>query len=189
MLEAMTLLYSYGYYGGAIGNMLARWEQAGVFSYLLPFLLIFALVFGILTQTNIFKENRPINGIIALVVGLMSLQFDFVPRFFAEIFPRVGVGLAVMLVAMIFLGMFLPDQKWVIYTFFGIGAIVLVVVLINTAGNVGWYQGYWWHDHWMEVVGIGLLFAVFGIINASTKPQNTKTLKDIAPTWIKEQFK
>ena len=39
--------FSYGYFqGGAIGNILNIWEQAGIFSYAIPFLLIFALVFG-----------------------------------------------------------------------------------------------------------------------------------------------
>ncbi len=48
-------LISLAWYGGAIGDVLSSWEQAGFFSYLLPFLLIFALVFGILTQIQLFK--------------------------------------------------------------------------------------------------------------------------------------
>ena len=180
-------LYSYGYYGGTIGNMLAQWEQAGVFSYMLPFLLIFALVFGILTKTQLFKENKSVNTIIALVVGLMSLQFDFVPRFFAEIFPRVGVGLAIFLVAMIFMGIFAPKETWVVYAFFGIGAIILIVILVTTAGNIGWYQGYWWNDNWFNVAAvIVLLIFVATIVGASgPKEENTwlkkagKTLKEM----------
>lgn len=170
MLKSV-MLYSYGYYGGAVGNMLSQWEQAGVFSYVLPFLLIFALVFGILVKTNLFKDNKSINAIIALVVGLMSLQFDFVPRFFAEIFPRMGVGLAVILAAMIFLGIFAPKKSWMTYTFFGIGAIVLVVVLINTAGNIGWYQGYWWHDNWFSVVSVAVLLTIIIALVAAASPE------------------
>jgi hypothetical protein len=93
-------LASYSYFeGGAIGNMLYQWEQAGFFSYVLPFLLIFALIFGILSRLRIFtrkeegKPNNAINAILAFVVALMSLQFDFVPQFFSEVFPRLGVGL------------------------------------------------------------------------------------------------
>lgn len=173
MLESVIFLYSYGYYGGQIGNMLAKWEQAGVFSYLLPFLLLFALIFGILTKTNLFKD-KSINAIIALAVGLMSLQFDFVPRFFAEIFPRMGVGLAVILAVIIFLGLFTVDNKsWSTYVFFGIGLIVLVVVLINTAGNIGWYQGYWWSQHWFDVTVVAVLLAVIGIIVGASNPQTT----------------
>lgn len=174
MLESVMFLYSYGYYGGQIGNMLARWEQAGVFSYVLPFLLIFALVFGILVKTNLFKD-KPINAVIAIAVGLMSLQFDFVPRFFAEIFPRVGVGLAIILAAIIFMGIFAPKQSWMTFTFFGIGAIILVVVLINTAGNIGWYQGYWWSEHWFDVtMAVFFLVIIAVIVGASTPPKERK---------------
>ena len=99
MLNVMLASHGFfggGYYGGSIGNVLAYWEQAGFFSYVLPFLLIFALVYGILTRTQIFKDNRAVNGILALTVGLLALQFDFVPVFFSEIFPRLGVALALM---------------------------------------------------------------------------------------------
>ena len=68
-----------------ITNIFAYWEQIGVFSYILPFLMIFALVFGILMRMGIFKENKAVSAIVALAVGLLSLQFDFVPRFFSEI--------------------------------------------------------------------------------------------------------
>ena len=81
------ILASFSFEGGTIGDFLSVWEQAGFFSYLLPFLLIFALVFGILTQIQLFRENKAINAIIALVVGLISLQFPMVPQFFSEIFP------------------------------------------------------------------------------------------------------
>ena len=60
-------------------------------------MLIFALVFGILIKTQIFKDNKAVNGIIALAVAFMALQFDFVPTFFAQIFPRLGIGLAIIL--------------------------------------------------------------------------------------------
>jgi len=71
-----------GVYGGAFGGLLAAWEQAGVFSYVLPFLLIFAMVFGILTKVKLFGEARSVNAILALVVGLLALQFSAVPFFF-----------------------------------------------------------------------------------------------------------
>lgn len=143
------ILASYGAFsGGALGNLFAQWESAGVFSYMLPFLLIFAVIFGLLTRINIFtqkgEENKPnnaINAIIALAVSLMAMQFNFVSVFFSEIFPRLGVGLAILLIAIILLSLFMPKEKWVDYVFFGIGAIILVVILMNTAGSVGFFGG------------------------------------------------
>lgn len=180
-------LYSYGYYGGAIGNMLAKWEQAGIFSYALPFLLIFALVFGIISKTNLFKE-KSINAIIALVVGLMALQFDFVPRFFAEIFPRVGVGLAILLAVLIFIGLFTPKQTWIVYTLFGIGALILIVILVSTAGSVGWYQGYWWHENWLMVATVVVLLVFVATIVGAASP-TPSTFDQIASPLLKAMHK
>jgi len=51
MINGVTFLASYGYFGGgALGDLFAQWEAAGIFQYALPFLLIFALVFGLLSS-------------------------------------------------------------------------------------------------------------------------------------------
>lgn len=184
MIENLVMLASYGYYGGEFGDFLFKLEQYGFFSYVLPFLLIFALVYGILTMTNIFKDNKAVNGIIALVVGLMSLQFDLVPRFFAELFPRLGVGLAVILVALILLGLFMPKANWISYSLFGAAAIVLIVVLIKTAGGVGWYSGYWWSDNWQLVAGAVFIIAVIGVIVGASNPP----AKDVETPLVKRMF-
>ena len=175
MVEEVVLA-SYGYYpGGGIGEMLAMWEQYGFFSYLLPFLLIFALVFGILSRMKLFGENNAISGIIALAVGLMALQFEFVSVFFAEIFPRMGVGLAIFLVVLILAGLFIDPHKaifrWVLV---GIGLIIAIVVLSKTAGAVNWYSGYWWQENWPLVAGAIVIIALIGTIigSASGKTQS-----------------
>lgn len=162
------------FYGGAIGNVLAKWEEMGVFSYVLPFLIIFSLIFIILNQIKLFKENRAVNSVIALAVGFMSLQFEFVPRFFAEIFPRVGIGLAIILVILIFLGMFIdPEKPGIMIGLMIVGAVIVVVVLINTAGSVGWTAGYWWEDNWGTVIGIvAFLAIIFLVIGTSNKDPN-----------------
>ena len=173
MLEGIISLASYGYYSGTIGSMLAQWEQMGFFSYLLPFLLIFALVFGLLVKINIFgtkdKPNRTVDAIIALAVSLMSLQFDFVPRFFSEIFPRLGVGLAVLLIAIILLGLFTTQRTWMTYTFFGIAAVIFVVVLVQSSGAIGWSTYGWlgriYWPNWLPLIVIIVLIAV--VIGAS----------------------
>lgn len=51
-----VFLQYYGYTGGDIGNFLSQLEQMGFFAYALPFLLIFAITFGILSKVHIFKN-------------------------------------------------------------------------------------------------------------------------------------
>jgi len=141
VIDSLLALQIGGFYGGSIGNMLLSWEQAGFFSYVLPFLLIFAIVFGILTKIKLFgAENKGLNAVVAIVVGLLSLQFSFVPIFFSEIFPRMGIGLSVILAVFILVGLFLPSQSetssnWLMLA---VGVIVFLVVITKTFGYLGY---------------------------------------------------
>jgi len=158
-----------GFYGGEIGNLLAYWEQLGVFSYLLPFLLIFAVVFGIFTKIKVLGENRTLNAVIALVVGLLALQFELVPIFFSEIFPRVGVAIAIILVLLVLTGLFLdPDNKAVNWGLLVAAGIIFFSVLIKTAGYLGWYSAYWWYVNWPSIlIGVVVIVIFFAIISSA----------------------
>jgi len=172
MFEQILTLQWGGFYGGDIGALLSYWEQIGFFSYVLPFLLIFALVFGILTKTKIFKDNKPVNAIIALVIGLLALQFNFVPMFFSEIFPRLGIGLAVILALIILVGLFAPSKNdaWTHWIFFGAASIVFIVVLVQTFGWLGWSNAYLWSYNWAQIISVAVVLG-FIIWVLSQKPQ------------------
>ncbi|MFH1607560.1 MAG: hypothetical protein ABIA78_00320 [archaeon] len=169
------------YDGGGFGDVLNQWEAVGFFDYVLPFLLIFALVYGILIQVNIFKENRFINGFIALAVGLIALQFGYVSAFFSNIFPMVGIGLAIILIAIIFLGLFFPTEKWSVYVLFGVGAVIFLTIMYKVAGNFGWTYGSWWQDNLTTLLAVVFILVIVGIIVASSTPASKKpTFQDIA---------
>lgn len=176
MLEGMIFLQSYSVNSGSIGNILNKWAEYGFFDYLLPFLIIFALINGLLNQTKLFQENKSVNAIIAVAVGLISLQFGFVSAFFSEIFPRLGVGLAIILVLLIVMGIFLPAEGWMTYTLFGVGVIILAVILIQTAGALGWAGGSWWYENWQEVAWIvGFVVLLIIIVNAGGESSKAKS--------------
>lgn len=126
--------------GLSIPQLLQSWEQAGLFSYILPFLVIFAVVFGLLERLKIFGEDsKGVNAVIATAVGLLSLQFGFVSLFFAQLFPRFGIGVAILLLAMIFLGMFIENK--LLAVFFWVGAVVGLGILSTTFQSLGWIGG------------------------------------------------
>ena len=140
---------------------------------MLPFLLIFALIFGVLYRLDLFKENRGVDGIIAFVVALMALQFNMVSQFFAEIFPRFGIGLVILLLLLILTGLFIPKkQTWVTYVFFGIGVIILIIILVNTSGYLGWAGASWWYENWGFVASVVVLLIIIATIvgAGSNKP-------------------
>ena len=170
-----------GFYGGGIGNLLSYWEQAGFFTYVLPFLLIFAVVFGISTKTKIFGEqNKGLIAIISIVVGLLALQFDFVPLFFAEIFPRLGIGLSVILALLILIGLFLPadpNNKYANWMMLIVGVIVFLFVLAKSFGTFYWWNSiYSWYRISPEIITIVVVLAVLGIVIGSVKPNKPITI-------------
>lgn len=173
---------------GGFGSVLSAWADAGVFEFVIPFLLIFSLVFGILSQLNLFKRNKTINAIIALAVGLMSLQFGFVSNFFSEVFPRLGVGLIVLLVVMILLGLFAPDRTWVTYTLFGAAAVILIVVLANSADSTQWLStGILGEIDWQAALPWLVLIVLVAVVIAAGTPK--KPEQDVSSLFMKSLFK
>ncbi len=199
MLEVFNVLASYGFFkGGELGNVLAQWQAAGVFSYALPFLLLFALTFGLLCRINLFstrgeggvdKPNKSINGIIALAVSLMALQFDFVSLFFAEIFPNFGIALAIILVILIIGGLFMPlGTKGFSWGLIAVVFVIIGIVIFSSLDSFGYNAGYWFRNNlgsllpWVILIGL-IVAVVAGATTSSTAPRTQ--LSDIllgAPT-------
>ncbi|MDO8564351.1 MAG: hypothetical protein Q7R87_05060 [Nanoarchaeota archaeon] len=171
-----------------IGSLLSQWEAQGVFDFLLPFLLIFAVIFGILTTTNILggAKNKGVHVVIAFVIGLLALRLDFVPRFFAEIFPRLGVGLAVILTLIILIGLFVPQDE-MRFWLWGLGAIafiIAIVVISQSFEGYGWFSSGSYSDYVGWIIGavlvIGLIIAVSAAGNDDSKK---KTENAVLVPW------
>jgi hypothetical protein len=177
MTNIFNLASYYGFDYTQTGNALQKLADVGLFSYGLPFLLIFALLYGIITSLKIFKDNNAISGIISLSVALMALQFDFVPRFFEQIFPRLGIGLIIILVVMILLGFFAPLDSWMNYIYLAIGAIVLIVILITTSNQLGYYGqfGWWLKDNWLLLVILLIGTILIAVMLNNDKGKSSKT--------------
>lgn len=162
-----------------VATILSQWESVGVFDYVLPFLLLFAIVFGILTATNILGHNKGIHSIVAIAVALLALRLDFVPRFFAEAFPRLGVGLAVILAVLICVGLFIPveERKYWNWGLGTIGAVVAIVVITKSFDAFGSFGfGIAWDGYIGWIVGAVLLVGV--IIAVGTSGSDKETDKD-----------
>lgn len=166
----MMFLQAFSFAGGGIGQLLSQLEQLGFFAYALPFLIIFALIFGVLSRMNIFGTTSKVtNSIVALSVSLMALQFGFVSQFFSEIFPRMGAGLAVILLVLIVIGLVNPTKKWNKGLMMIMGLIILGVILYQTFGANYWYNvGYWWPENWLTFFVIAAVIITIGSIIANT---------------------
>lgn len=156
-----------GYYG--IGNILSQWESVGVFDYLLPFLLIFAVVFAILDKTKFLGEHKGINTVIALTIGLLALQGGFVQRFFKPLFPRFAMGLAVLLVLGILIFLFINtnETRYFNWGFAAIAAIAGIIALSNAFEDYGYWSMSYWGNNAGWIIGGILIVGVIIAIGAS----------------------
>jgi len=187
MISGMVF-HAFAGYGGSIDGFFYYMESLGVFTYGLPFLILFGLIFGVLSRIQLFGDNKPTYAILAIAVSLMSLQFGFVSQFFSEIFPRLGIGLSIILVAFIILGLLNIDKTWNKGLMALFGVVILVVVVIKSFGS-NWYNvGYWlpYNWNWGVVLVIAALIAMFGIIIGNT-PKGEPIKADALKAFFKNE--
>ena len=172
-----------------IGVILQQWADLGIFFYVLPFLLVFALVYAILYKINIMggespNDNRGVYAIIALAIALMSLQFDFVPIFFQILFPKIGIGLSILLMGMILVGLFLDFRKsqGLNMVFLGIAGVIGLIVLLTTFDDFSWWSGSFWinQENLSAIVaGIIIIVLVLVIVNSGKTTGSNMFYKEV----------
>ena len=160
-----------------ISTLLNQMEFMGVFAYVIPFLLIFAIIFAILDKTRILGPNRAIAAIIGIAVGLLALQFDIVSTFFANIFPKFGVGIAVFLVLVILIGFFTKEED-VNKNMGWIGWVLGILIVIWAISNWSFWGLANYPIFWQIQQYFGWILVIAGIVLAivliTKKPKEVK---------------
>jgi hypothetical protein len=79
--------------------------------YILPFVLVFTLIFAILQKSQLLGEGKKqINAIIGLVVGLILISFPFANQIVVRLMPFLAVSAVILLVFMLLFG-FISGKK------------------------------------------------------------------------------
>lgn len=145
----------------SLRDLYFQWESAGIFEFLLPALLIFSVTFAVLTSTNILGKNRGIAFLIALAVAILAIRAPVVSEFFSVIFPGFGIGIAILVVALIMTGLFIHKANWQIFSnvFSWAGLVIAVIIAIAVINDFNWFGSTWWMDNWTTVLWVVLLVA------------------------------
>ncbi len=141
---------------------------------LLPFLLVFVVVFAILRKSKILggKEAVQIDAMVGMIVGLILIGVPGPRDIVVGIMPWMAVGVAVILVFMILYGFVagdLSDDKnmppVLKYTFLGLAAIftIGIVLFVTGLGSVIWDSFGGNSDIWMNVVMIALVLGAMAV--------------------------
>ena len=164
-----------------IAEFVRTLERWGLTDVLLPFLLIFAILFAVLEKTKILgMEKRNINMIIALVISLSvviphvtgSFPAGFDPvLILQQALPAVSIVVVAIIMLLIIIGLFGGDMVFLGASMPGWIAFFSVFVIIVIFGSsAGWFaRGF---SGWLEnffgadAVAIVIMILVFGIIIA-----------------------
>jgi hypothetical protein len=195
-----------GYYGssgsgsgGILAQGILKLQEIGIMDVILPFILVFTIVFAVLQKTKILghdetNEKRPkknFNAVIALVMALAvvvphitgsypSDSVDIVNIVNAAL-PNISVVLIAVIMMLLMIGVFGGEVN--IFKS-GIGgwavafAIVATVFIFGSAAQ--WWQLPFWLDFMMDsdtqaLVIILLVFgALIAFITADDKPKDPK---------------
>lgn len=125
-------------YGGILSfrEVLSYWEVAGVFDIILPFLLVFALIFAILERTHVLGHNRAVYAIVSLAIAFFAITNETITRFFAILFSNAALGFIVLLVFILFLAMFSRGEGLGGWTWVGsVGALLIFFWVVSRSIN------------------------------------------------------
>jgi hypothetical protein len=157
-------------------------ENAFFTKMLLPFLLVFVVVFAILQKSKILGAGKAqIDAIVGLVVGLILIGVPGPRDILVGIMPWMAVGVAVILVFMILYGFVAGDlskdenmPKSLKYTFLGIAAVftIGVVLLVSGLHEKLWESFGGNSDIWMNIVMIVLVLGVVVVAIFSGKKKD-----------------
>ncbi len=150
----------------SIYDLYYQWETTGVFDFLLPVLLIFAVIFGILGSTGVLGANKGVNFLIAATIAILAMRVEIVSAFFSVIFPGLGIGIAVLIVVLIMAGLFMQKANWRQWmpTFFWGGLIIGLIIVISTLNSFAWFGSGWWQENWVSILWIVILIAILAPI-------------------------
>jgi len=173
MADAMGAVFGGGFY-----QLINQWQTFGVFTVLLPLILIFAVVFAILEKINILN-NRGVHLVIALAISFFTVSNPYIASFFMPFFSNLAIGIVIVLALTILIGLAIkPDDDKSIKWIFGITGFVVFIVILGRTGVfnylLGENIGFWisQNSSWV-VLFIVLAILVLGVIMGSRGEGNS----------------
>lgn len=127
---------------------------------ILPFLLVFTLVFAILQKSKILGDGKKqIDAIVGLVVGLLVISFGQAIGIIIQMTQFLSIALVVILVLMLLLGSFSEPGKFFEHFPKAVKTWLTVAVVIATVIAVMVITGGWQYlfDLYFVTEGTGLL--------------------------------
>jgi len=155
-------------------------DDVGFMDVLIPFVIIFTIVYAILQKTMILgKDKKNFNVVLAASMGLIVV-FGHVLSWFPEnadpvnimnkALPNVSILLVGIVMFLLLIGLLGGRATWMGGSLSGWVAIISIIIILYIFGNAaGWWGGGFWPD-WLsfmnddETIALIIIILVFGIV-------------------------
>lgn len=135
---------------------------AGKFSFIFPFLLVFAVIYALLGKTKALGDNKGVQGIVSFVVAIMFLASNIVRQTLSTMIPWI--------VLIVFFGVFVMMG----YMMFGFGEKDIMKVF---AADSQYSYVTWWVVTLFIIAGLGSLFYVLAQEGGVGKTGGSETVE------------
>ena len=188
---------------GYFGSFISYLDSFGVTDLLIPFALIFTIIFAVLQKIKIFGDSgKKFNVVIALTIALLSViphatgryqQFDIV-EVINNSLPQIGLLIIGLVLLMVLVGLVggKTDHSGMILGFAGLLAVIMLLVIfwraVNPYGTPTWLS--FLDDPAFQAFLVILL--VFGLIvwfvTKEPKGKDDKKFSDSAKDFFQGMF-
>ena len=153
-------------------------EGWGLTDVMLPFLLIFTVMFAILQKTKVLGEGKKnYNVVVALVFALLVVIPHVTNSYPAgtdivdmlnKALPSVSVVIIAIIMMLLLIGIFGGEAQWKGPVAGWVAIICFIIILVIFGSAAGWWLDWSWFTQWFgeDTIALIIILLVFGIIIA-----------------------
>lgn len=157
----------------SFSNLAQYFQAYGVMDFLLPFILVFTIIFAVTAKLALFKDHKQFRVVIALVLGLLfvvphitgnyPLGYDPV-QVMNESLPSISLVSIAAIMVLLLMGIFGTDFTAKAAPFIAILSLGFVAYIFGASLNLwrGPYDVfYWWSS---DVTELMIVLLIFGLV-------------------------
>ena len=176
----------------ALGNVIVFFDRIGIYDVVLPFLLVFTIMFAIFERSNILgKDKQNLNAMAAFVIAFLVVASSQLVQTITQISSQVVVLVMMSVFFVIMVGVFskegevgkegLKDGTWktIFYTINGVGLLLIFLNAVKTDSGktwlvvlVDWLNQFWTSAAVASVILVIVIILFIGwVIKPSEEPK------------------
>lgn len=153
-------------------------EEMGLTDAMLPFLLIFTIIFAILQKSNILGDKKKnLNVVVSLVIALITVIPHITGAYqrmglidvvdvMNRALPNVSIILVAIVSILLLIGLLGGEAKWMGGSISGWIALLSIILIAIIFGHAA---GWWFFVDWAwlndsETVAVVIILLVFGVL-------------------------